>query len=138
MLVQITRKSFLVCKRPWLYPFWNMLSLSGHPQLEKNIDALDRVQRKASKYALPMSSRDSPCEERLAMLGWSSLQSRRSYLSLLECYKTIHGLNGLNCNDYFEFNCYGKTRSNHSLKLRQPLASANCLLHSFFVRIIKQ
>ena len=84
-----------------------------------------------------MSSRDSPYEERLAMLGWSSLQSRRSYLSLLEYYMTIHGLNGLNCNDYFEFN-YGKTRSNHSFKLRQPLARVNCFLHSFFVRIIKQ
>ena len=86
-------------------PLWS-------PYLQKNIDALERVQRRASKYALPMSSRDSPYGERLAMLGWSSLQSRRSYLSLLECYKTIHGLNGVNCNDYFEFNCYGKTRSN--------------------------
>ena len=104
-----------------------MLSLSGHPIiLQKNIDAFKRVQRRASKYALLMSSRDSPYKERLAMLGWSSLQSRRSYLSLLECYKTIHGLNGHNCNDYFEFNCYGKTRSNHSFKLRQPLARVNC------------
>ena len=23
--------SFLVCTRPWLYPFWNMLTLPGHP-----------------------------------------------------------------------------------------------------------
>ena len=27
MLVQGTRKSFLACAMPWLYPFWNMLSL---------------------------------------------------------------------------------------------------------------
>ena len=47
-------------------------------------------------------------------------QSRRSYLSLLECHKTI--------GDYFEFNCYGKTRSNRSFKLRQPLARVNCFL----------
>ena len=57
---------------------------------------------------------------------------------MLECYKTIHGLTGLNRNDYFEFNCYGKTRTNHSFKLRQPLSRVNCFLHSFFVRIIKQ
>ena len=57
-------------------------------------------------------------------------QSRRSYLSLLECHKTIR--------DYFEFNCYGKTRSNRSFKLRQPLARVNCFLPSVFVRIIKQ
>ena len=47
-------------------PLWS-------PYLQKTIDALERVQRRASKYALPMSSRDSPYEERLAMLGWSSL-----------------------------------------------------------------
>ena len=87
MLVQGTKKSFLVCTRNAV-PLWS-------PYLQKNIDAFERVQRRASKYALPMSSRDSPYEERLPMLGWSSLQSRRSYLSLLECYKTIHGLNGL-------------------------------------------
>ena len=103
-------------------PLWS-------PYLQKNIDALERVQRRTSRYALPMSSRDSPYEERLAMLGWSSLQSRRSYLSLLECYKVIHGLNGLNCNDYFEFNCCGKTRSNHSFKLRQPLARVKFTLY---------
>ena len=57
---------------------------------------------------------------------------------MLECYKTIHGLNGFNCDDYFEFSCYGKRRSNHSFKLIQPLARVNCFLHSFFVRIIKQ
>ena len=67
-------------------PLWS-------PYLKKNIDALERVQRRASKYALPISyARDSPYKERLAMLGLSSLQSRRSHLSLLECYKHIDGL----------------------------------------------
>ena len=80
-----------------------------------------QVQLRASKYALPMSSRDSPYKERLAMLGWSMQSLIKEVLStLLECYKTIHDLNGLNCNGYFEFNCYGKTRSNHSFKLREP------------------
>ena len=120
MLVQGTRKSFLVCTRSGVYPFWNMLSLLWSPYLQKNIDALKRVQRRASKYAVPMSSKDSPYEERLEMRGWSSLQSGRSYLSLLERYKTIHGLNGFNFTDKFGFNCYGKTRSNHAFKLRQP------------------
>ena len=66
-------------------PLWS-------PYLKKNIDALELVQRRASKYALPMLSRDSSYEERLAMLGLSSLQSRRSHLSLLECHKHIDGL----------------------------------------------
>ena len=85
-------KALVIPILEYAVPLWS-------PYLQKNIDALERVQRRASKYALPMSSRDSPYEERLrvAMLGLSSLQSRRSCLSLPECYKTIHGLNGLNC-----------------------------------------
>ena len=39
------------------------------PYLQMNIDVLERVQRRASKYALPMSSRVSPNEERLQCLG---------------------------------------------------------------------
>ena len=119
-------KALVIPILEYAVPLWS-------PYLQKNFDALERVQRRAS-----MSSRDSPYEERLTMFGWSSLQSRRSYLSLLECYKTIHGLNGLKCDDYSQFNCHSRTRSNHSFKLRQPLARANCFLHSLFVRIIKQ
>ena len=117
-------KALVIPILEYAVPLWS-------PNLQKNIDALERFQRKVLRYDLPMSSRDSPFEGRLAMLGWSSLQSRRSYLSLLECYKTIHGLNGVNCNDYFELNCWGKTRSNHSFKLRKPLARVNCFWLSF-------
>ena len=73
---------------------------------------------------------------RLLILGWSTNQSRRSYLSLLECYKTIHGLNGVNCNDYFEFNSYGKTRSNHSFKFRQSLARVNCFSRNSLLELV--
>ena len=47
------------------------------------------------EYAVPL----------VTILGWSSRQSRRTYLSLLKCYNTIHGVNDLNSNhyDYFEF-----------------------------------
>ena len=109
-------KALVIPILEYAVPLWS-------PYLQKNIDALERVQCRALQYTLSMSSKDSPYEERLTMLGWSSLQSRRSYLSLLECYKTIHGLNGLKCD---------------SLILRQPLARVNCFLHSLFVRTIKQ
>ena len=39
-----------------------------------------QVQHRASKYALPMSSRDSLNEERLAMLGWSMQSSIKEVL----------------------------------------------------------
>ena len=105
-------KALVIPILEYAVPLWS-------PYLQKNIDALERVQRRASKYALPMSSRDSPYEERLrvAMLGLSSLQSRRSYLSLLECYKTIHGLNGLNCSVMTFFNLIVMVKQDQTIHL---------------------
>jgi hypothetical protein len=36
-----------------------------------------------------------PYEERCCLLKWPTLEKRREYLSLVECIKSIHGLNGL-------------------------------------------
>ena len=137
MLVQGTRKSFLVCTRPWLHLFCNMLSLSGHPIYRRPLTLLNESNVGPRNTLSPCHLGTLRTKKDWQCLG-GPVFIRRSYLSLLECYKTIHGLNGLTCNDYFEFNCYGKTRSNHSFKLRQLLARVNCFLHSFFVRIMKQ
>ena len=67
-----------------------------------------------------------------------SLQHRREYLSLVECYKTVFGLNGLDLNDYFEC-CRSKSiRANHSFKIQTKSARINAFKYSFFVRIIKE
>ena len=48
-------KALVIPILEYAVPLWS-------PYLQKNIDALERVQRRASKYALPMSSRESPYE----------------------------------------------------------------------------
>ena len=40
-------------------------------------------------------------EDRLKILKWSTLEKRRHYISLEECYKTVFSLNGLNFSDDF-------------------------------------
>ena len=50
------------------------------PYLQMNIDALERVQRRASKYALPMSSRDS--ERRKTGNAWVVQSSIKEVLSI--------------------------------------------------------
>ena len=56
-------KALVIPILEYAVPLWS-------PYLQKNIDALERVQRRASKYALLMSCRESPYEERLAVLRW--------------------------------------------------------------------
>ena len=71
------------------------------------------------------------------LLGWSTLELRREYFSLVECYKTVFELNRLECRDYFEF-CNNNTRSNNLFKIRMKSAKVNAFKYSFFTRIIKE
>ena len=41
ILVQETKKSFLVCTRPWLYLSWNILFLSSHPIYRRTLTLLN-------------------------------------------------------------------------------------------------
>jgi len=72
------------------------------------------------------------------LLSWNSLQHRRHYLSLVECYKTVFGLSGLDLNDYFECCRNKSTRANHPFKIQTKSARINAFNYSFFDRIIKE
>ena len=108
------------------------------PHLVKDILAIEKVQRRASRIALGQKPREMPYEERCKLLNWKSLQHRREYLSLVECYKTVFGLNGLDFNDYFECCRSKSTRANHPFKIQTKSARINAFKYSFFVRIIKE
>ena len=73
------------------------------PYLVKDKLAIEKVQRRASRIALGQKLREMSYEERCILLNWNTLQHRREYLPVVECYKTVFGLNGLDFDDYFEF-----------------------------------
>ena len=106
------------------------------PHLVKDRLAIKKVQRRASRIALGQKSREMPYEERCKLLNWNSLQHRREYLSLVECYKTVFGLNDFN--DYFECCRSKSTRANNPLNIQTKLARINAFKYSFFVRIIQE
>jgi len=61
-------------------PDWN-------PYLIKDLHAIENVQRRASRLALPQKRGDMPYEERSNILNWPILPTRTTYFSLVECYK---------------------------------------------------
>ena len=71
------------------------------------------------------------------ILKWNSLERRREFLSLVERYKVVLNLNGVNFSDYFELCRSSKTRSKHQYKIQTKLAKLNCYKYSFFVKVIK-
>jgi len=107
------------------------------PYLVKDILALEKVQRRASSLALDQRGGDMEHEHRLKILKWPTLEKRRHYISLLECYKTVLGLNGLNFSDFFELALDTRTSGYHPFKLFVKNAKVNPYNYSFFVRIVK-
>ena len=89
------------------------------PHLKKDLNTLEKVQRRASKCALGNIGQDMPYEERLKLLKWPSLEQRRLFSSLIECYKTINRLNGLDPSAFFTFaHDFRPLRANHHFKLK--------------------
>ena len=118
-------------------PILEYASLAWSPHLAKDIHEIEKVQRRASRITLGQRKQEMAYEERCKILKWNSLERRREFLSLVECYKIVFNLNGLNFSNYFELCKSTKTRSNHQYKIQTKLAKLNCYKYSFFVKIIK-
>ena len=76
-------------------------------------------------------------EDRFKLLKWPTLSDRRTYLSLVECYKIVFGFYHLKFEDFFDFATTRSTRENHEYKLYVKPARLNCYKHYFFIRIFK-
>ena len=62
-----------------------------HPVTSLQVNKLERVQRSATRLALKQHRGEMPYEERLKVLGWSSLASRRDYLLCSFAMKCLYG-----------------------------------------------
>ena len=101
------------------------------PHLEKVLTTLEKVPCRASKCALGNIGPDMPYEERLKLLKLPTLEQRRLFLSLIEGYKTINRLNGLDPSAFFTFaHDFRPLRANYRFKLKLASATLN-----FFIRI---
>ena len=112
-------------------PVWN-------PYLIKDIVALEKVQRRASRLSLRQKRGEMSYEQRCNLLKWQTLERRREFLSLVQCYKLVFGIEHLSFLDFFEFVNSTRTRANHVDKLYLKKAVCNCYKYSFFIRIVRK
>lgn len=104
----------------------------------KDIVALEKVQRRASRLALRQKRGEMSYEQRCSLLKWQTLERRREFLSLVQCYKIVFGIEHLSFLDFFEFANSTRTRANHDYKLYLKRAVCNCYKYSFFIRIVRK
>jgi len=83
------------------------------PHLEKDKQALEKVQRRATRMIT--DCKGMKYLERLKYTGLTSLETRRERADMLEVYKILNGLEGLNEEDFFVRDLSG--RRGHIFKL---------------------
>jgi len=87
------------------------------PYLRKDIECLERVQRRATKLVGHLKKK--PYAERLKALQLTTLEKRRLRGDLIETYKIVTNKENIDSAQFFEFTDTGHDLRGHSLKLSQ-------------------
>ena len=81
------------------------------PWLRRDIDIIEKVQRRATKLASGIRSKEY--EERLKICNLTTLERRRERGSLIECFKLLNGYTNIDTTNMFSF-----ANERHSLSTR--------------------
>ena len=95
------------------------------------VATLEKVQRRASRLASRQKRGEVSHEHCCSLLKWLTLEKRREFLSLVQCYKIVFGIDHLSFPDFFEFAYSTRTRANHDYKLYLRRAVCNCYKYYF-------
>lgn len=131
MTVEVFIKIYKTYVRPLLeygYQIWS-------PYFKKDIDLLESVQRKATKT--PYALRRKTYEERLQILGLTSLEERRLRGDLIETFKILNGYYNLpDIQDIYSLTDYTRDSRRHNTLLRPAPSHTNTAHHILSNRVV--
>ena len=107
------------------------------PHLRKDIDLLERVQRRAARFVKTDFNPRSSVTRMMQDLGWSDLAHRWRDLRLALLYKVVFYDYVVMAKDLQLVKADKRTRSNHPNKLRHIRADSTELLHFFPVNTVE-
>jgi hypothetical protein len=126
---KILTSLFVIYVRPAL----EYASTVWNPQLQKDIQTLEKVQRYFTSKLPGLTN--LPYPTRLSVCKIPSLQTRRTFLDLVQTYKIIHNLSRLPSDDFFKIASATTTRG-HPLRLLLPHTRTNTRMFTFSIRVI--
>ena len=106
-----------------------------NPYFAKDKQLLENVQRRATK--LIGCLRNLTYEERLRILGLTSLELRRIRGDLIQVFKIVHGFDGLCFDSFFKFARFTKTRG-HRFKLEGKRCRLDVRKYFFSQRVVDE
>ena len=110
---------------------------SWSPHLRKDINILEKVQRRATRLIPEISQ--LPYEERLEALNLSTLEDRRIRGDIIEVFKLVKGFENIDPSQFFSIAREGhraRTRG-HQFKLEVPYCRTEKRRNFFSVRVIR-
>ena len=117
----LDEKSFLMLYKTLVRPILEYCSSVWYPMFKRDSEALERVQRRATKVL--RNRRDLSYPERLFRLKLPSLVYRRRRSDLIQVYRMLHHIDDIDYTKFFTLTEGGQTRG-HTLKLvKQRTAS---------------
>ena len=113
----INEDSFNLLYKTYVRPHLEYGQQACHPYLSKDIDMVEKVQRRATK--LVQSIEHLSYEERMQKLNLYSLEDRKLRADMIVVHKIVHGLIDVNMNKLFSFATNNVTRG-HCYRLAVP------------------
>lgn len=104
------------------------------PHLKKDIDSLEKVQRRATKMIKGLSNKSY--HERLSSLGLTTLETRRIRGDLIEVFKMLKGFVNVDSDIFFKFSDTGLR--GHSLKIAKKQARLDVRKYFFGNRVVNE
>ena len=105
---------------------------------QKDIAALERVQRKAARFVTGNYEQTASVTSMLSELKWDSLESLRGRARLTTMYKMCYGMLEGNWGSYMIPNRESRTRGSHYFKFIEPKGNKDVFRFSFFPRTISE
>ena len=113
-------------------------SSAWDPYHQKDIDSLERVQRKAARFCCNNYQPTASVTAMIQDLGWKTLESRRTMTRLTLLYKMSRGEIDIDTDSFLRPHAESRTRASHSYRYRQDKATKNLYFYSFFPRTLRQ
>ena len=104
------------------------------PHLQKDIDLLEKVQRRATRMIV--SLKNVPYEKRLNYLRLTTLETRRTRGDLIQVFKILKGFVDVDCTNLFTLS--NTNLRGHSLKLYKPSVRLDCRKYFFTNRVVDE
>ena len=106
------------------------------PHLQKDIDSVERVNRRAARFVSGDHRHQSSVSVMLEKLQWPTLEHRRKNQRLTTMFKIVHGLVAVPTSSLIPAD--PRTKCNHQYKFKCISASTTAYKESFYPRTIPQ